>query len=134
MMAAGRVLVADDDGAIRSSVSEILRRSGFAVSQAEDGDEALGKLASEEVDAAVIDVRMPGRDGISVVEQMIPGPPPPGVVLVTAYDVDGETRIRLGSRVRNILRKPIPPATLIAAVRDAVDAARQARSDPSPPL
>ncbi len=122
-----RVLVADVDNGIRLTVSEILASCGFRVIEARDGEEALGKLASGEVDAVVLDVKMPGRDGISVVEHLIPDPPPPGILLVTAYDLGQETHARLGSRVHKILRKPVPPLALINAVREAVEVARRAR-------
>ncbi len=98
------------------------------MAEAEDGQEALDKLAIHEVDAVVLDVRMPRKDGISVLEDLDPEPPPPGVLLVTAYDIDRETRSRLGTRVHRILRKPVPPLVLIEAVSEAVDVARSARS------
>lgn len=120
----GRVLVADDDRAVRESAAEILQRSGFTVTKACDGQEALEQLAAGEVDAIVLDVRMPRRDGLSVLEVMDPQPPPPGVVLVTAYDVGPEIRVRLNDRVTRILRKPVPPPTLIDSVTEAVRVAR----------
>src|SRR5713226_1536487 len=112
----GRVLVADDDVGIRESTVGILRRLGYAVYQAEDGQEALDILAAGEVDAVVLDVKMPRCDGISVVEQMFPEPPPPSVLLVSAYDIDPRTRSQLGRRVHKMLRKPVPPRRLIEAV------------------
>lgn len=120
----GRVLVADDDRAVRESAAEILQRSGFTVTKASDGQEALEQLAAGEIDAVVLDVRMPRRDGLSVLEDMDPQPPPPGVVLVTAYDVGSEIRVRLGRRVTGILRKPVPPRMLIESVTEAVRVAR----------
>ena len=123
-----KVLVADDDRGVRVSVVRILSGCGYSVAEAEDGQEALDKLAIDEIDAVVLDVRMPRKDGISVLEDLVPAPPPPGVLLVTAYDIDRETRSRLGTRVLRILRKPVPPPVLIEAVSEAVEAARSARS------
>ncbi|HUC37464.1 MAG TPA: response regulator [Acidimicrobiales bacterium] len=125
----GFVLVADDDHDLRILTSEILRRCGFLVEEAQDGEEVLDKLARREIDAVVLDVKMPRKDGILVVEEMSPEPPPPGVLLLTAYDIDHETRVRLGGRIVDILRKPIPPTVLIEAVSQAVEVAQSARSN-----
>jgi CheY-like chemotaxis protein len=121
-----RVLVVDDDHALRSTTAEILRHLGYAVSEAQDGTEALDKLRGEEIEALVMDVRMPRLDGTSAIAQINPEPPPPGVLLVTAYTLEPETRAELGSRVCKVLRKPVPPVTLIAAVEEAVEVARSA--------
>ena len=125
---AGRVLVADDDRGVRESVAEILQQFGYTVTEAEDGEEALERLAAGTVDAVVLDVKMPRRDGLSVLEEMSPQPPPPGIVLVTAYDVGPEIRVRLGNRVATVLRKPVPPKTLLDAVARAVGIGRGADS------
>jgi len=116
----GRVLVADDDKSVRESAAEILQRSGFTVTKAFDGQDAMEQLAAGDVDAVVLDVKMPRRDGLSVLEDMDPEPPPPGIVLVTAYDVASEVRLRLGRRVTGILRKPVPPKILTESVTEAV--------------
>ena len=123
-----RVLVADDNIALRSTVAEILSRVGYSVVEAEDGVEALEKLAAEEVDALVLDVKMPRKDGLSVLDDLEPLPPPPGVLLVSAYEIDTDVRARLGNRVYKILRKPVPPATLIQAVSEAIEVAKAARA------
>jgi CheY-like chemotaxis protein len=122
------VLVADDDRGIRLSVVKILSRCGYQVAEAEDGQDALDKLASAEVDALVLDVKMPQKDGLAVLDELFPEPPPPGVLLVSAYDIDRETRRRLGTRVHKVLRKPVPPPTLIEAVAEAVEVSKSARS------
>lgn len=122
-----RVLIADDDRGIRISVAEILSRGGYTVSEASDGQEALDKLASDEVDAVVLDVKMPRKDGIAVLDDMFPNPPPPGVLLISAYDIDRETRVRLGRKVHKVMRKPVRPLDLLEAVSEAVEIARAAR-------
>ncbi|HXX89044.1 MAG TPA: response regulator [Acidimicrobiales bacterium] len=114
-----RVLVADDDRALRTTTVAILRIAGFEVSEAEHGDEVLERLAEAPVDVLVLDVRMPGRDGIAVVEEMRPRPPPPAVLMVSAYALDQEVRDRLGSRVRRYLRKPVRPEHLVSEVEEA---------------
>jgi len=116
-----RVLVADDNEGIRSTTSMILKSVGCIVVEAEDGQAAIEELMSQPVDVAVLDVRMPKRDGVSVVENLHPEPPPPGVVMASAYDFDNELRARLGTRVFRYLRKPVPPKDLIDAVGEAAE-------------
>jgi CheY-like chemotaxis protein len=124
-----KVLVVDDDAGMRSTTVEILGQAGYAVREAWDGNVALERLAEEMPDVLLLDVRMPERDGISVLETMNPEPPPPDVVLVSAYAIDAESRQRLGTKVDQYLRKPVPPKKLLEAVSDAASQAafRQGR-------
>lgn len=124
---AGSVLVADDDRGVRESVVEILESAGYTVVTAYDGEDALVQLEHNAVDAVLLDVRMPRLDGLSVIEEMAPVPPPPSVVVVTAYDVEPEVQVQLGPRVLRFLRKPVPPLTLLQVVADAVRAGQAAR-------
>ena len=120
------VLVADDNEALRATTSLILREEGYEVSEAEDGDDALARLSAASFDVALLDVRMPKMDGTTVVENMIPDPPPPAVVMVTAYDIENDVRARLGTRVFKYLRKPVAPALLIEVVGEAARLAKAA--------
>src|SRR5579864_9544219 len=62
------VLVVDDDVGIRATWAAILRLAGYSVSVAEDGDTALRELKEFDVGLVLLDLRMPGRDGFSVLE------------------------------------------------------------------
>jgi CheY-like chemotaxis protein len=116
------VLVADDNAGVRESVCEILRGAGCDVIEADDGDTALERYNENPAQVVVLDVRMPRRDGISVVENMVPTPPPPAILLVSAYDLDREARERLGGRIFKFMRKPVSPPDLIRAVFEAAEA------------
>ena len=80
-----RVLVADDEEEIRNILSRILEKEGFEVITASDGEQAMQKICSDIPDAVLLDVRMPGLNGMEVlkkikaIEENLP------VVLVTAY-------------------------------------------------
>ena len=119
-----RVLVADDNDGIRETTVSILKGAGYEVTEAVDGQDAMEKLAAEDFDVAVIDVKMPKRDGVWVVENVDPAPPPPGFVMASAYNFDDEMRNRLGTKVLDFLRKPIPPRDLIEAVGRAAERVR----------
>ena len=110
------VLVADDNDGIRDTTAAILRSVGYTVTEAQDGEAALAELNQKPFDVCVLDVRMPKRDGISVVESIAPEPPPPIIVMASAYDFDSDLRRRLGTKVFKYLKKPVPPKVLIETV------------------
>ena len=111
-----RVLVADDDFGVRSTVVQILRDAGYGVIEAEDGEVALQKLNQEPVNVVVLDIRMPKRDGIAVLDALSD---PPVVLLVSAFSVDPDTRVRIGPKVYRYLRKPVAPRQLLDCLADA---------------
>src|ERR1035437_4419189 len=113
------VLVADDNDGIRDTTAAILRAVGYTVTEAQDGEAALEELAQKPFDVVVLDVRMPRRDGISVVETLSPEPPPPVIMMASAYDFDVDLRLQLGTRVFKYLKKPVPPKQLIESVGEA---------------
>ena len=65
-MTSGRILLADDDRAIRESLSRALGLQGYEVVQAPDGAAALAMVEKEQPDAAILDVMMPNVDGLTV--------------------------------------------------------------------
>ena len=117
------VLVADDDG-IRDTTAAILRAVGYTVTEAEDGEAALGELAQNSFDVVVVDERMPKLNGTEVVRTLSPVPPPPVIVMASAYDFDSEFRQSLGQRVFRYLKKPVAPKVLIEVVGEALDSQR----------
>ncbi|MDH3284708.1 MAG: sigma-54 dependent transcriptional regulator, partial [Acidobacteriota bacterium] len=78
-----RLLLADDEEPLRRILGRELRRKGYEVIPAEDGRRALRLLAEEEFDVAVLDVRMPGVDGLSVLRSLKNEVSPPEVILLT---------------------------------------------------
>jgi len=116
------VLVADDNEGIRNTTAAILRDDGCTVTEVNDGEAALDALSHEAFDVALLDVRMPKLDGISVVTDLSPEPPPPAIVMVSAYDFGPDIRQHLGERVFKYLKKPVPPKELIAVVHSAYEA------------
>ena len=115
-MASGQgvdVLVVDDDGALRSSEAHILRNAGYTIAEAEDGDAALRLLGELDVGMVLLDLRMPRRDGLSVLEALTT---PHLVVLVSAYALDEATLARVDAKIVTYLEKPVPPRRLLETV------------------
>jgi two-component system chemotaxis response regulator CheY len=114
------VLVVDDDSDVRWTVAEILRSAGFTVAEAEDGEIALGLLSTGTYRMVLLDMRMPRRDGASLIEALGDVPP---VIVHSAYSLDVADRERLGSRVVDYLHKPVSPQKLLRAVEAALGSA-----------
>jgi DNA-binding NarL/FixJ family response regulator len=103
-----RVLVADDETLVRAGIRTLLERQpGMVVAEATDGEEALGALRGG-IDVGLLDVRMPRRGGIEVLQEMATWPAAPACLLLTTFDV------RAGAR--GYLRKDVTVHTLVRAV------------------
>lgn len=115
------ILVAEDDSSLRESVKEILSGEGHVVLEAEDGQVAFDILNSSPVDVLILDLAMPHLNGLDLLRQI--DPPPPVVVVYSAFEyfTPEELRQAAGAKVFRSLKKPVPPAQLIATVTEAID-------------
>lgn len=116
-----RVLVADDHALLRAGTRQILEAAGDieVVAEAADGDEALARCAALRPDVALVDIRMPGPNGIEVAERLAAELPEVAVVVLSAYDDDAYVRAALACGVSGFLLKTTPAAELVQAVRSA---------------
>jgi CheY-like chemotaxis protein len=112
-----QVLVVDDEPGMRETLVDILEQSGYDVSAAADGDDALDVMQTRQVDVVVMDVQMPNRDGVSVLQEL--SPPPPAVIMVTAYAVEERLRAAVDANAFAILHKPFPVGRLLSLVASA---------------
>lgn len=109
-----RVLVVDDESGLRETLVDILEFDGYDVSAAGDGEQAIEAVRDRPIDVVVMDVRMPRCDGITAMQAI--SPPPPAVIIMTAYTVDESLQKALDARVFAILHKPFPVNQLLALV------------------
>ena len=113
------VHVVDDEEAIRRSIGFMLKTSGFAVHSYSSGDDFLAAVKSAEVGCVLMDIRMPGMDGLEVHEEMRRrGITLPVVVLTGHGDVNLAVRTIKGGAI-DFIEKPFEKATLIHAIEDA---------------
>ena len=111
-----RVLVVDDEPALRRVADRALTAAGFACETAEDGAAALDRLAAGGFDAVLTDLRMPAVNGHALCVELLARPDPPAVLVLTAV-VDPALRADLLARgVARILHKPASPRLLVGAV------------------
>jgi DNA-binding response OmpR family regulator len=124
-----RVLVVEDDDSIASFVARGLREAGFAVDVARDGHEGLAKAQTAEYDALIIDVMLPGRDGVSVVGSLRRAKIPTPVLLLTARRSIEDRVHGLESGADDYLTKPFAFPELLARVHALI---RRAKGTPEP--
>jgi CheY-like chemotaxis protein len=79
------ILIADDDAAMREALAEAVRNLGHNTLEAASGDAALSVIESKTVNAVLLDLRMPGMDGLEVLRCLHARPLPPDVTVLTAY-------------------------------------------------
>lgn len=130
MAKATRVLLVDDEAVFVQSLAAVLRRRGLAPETANDGPEALARLQEAEFDVVVLDLRMPGMDGIATLEEIRRRDPITPVVLLAAHADVRRAAAAVGDRV-DLLTKPCPVETLAGAIEAA--AARKAALAKGPP-
>ncbi|MDA0566709.1 response regulator transcription factor [Streptomonospora sp. S1-112] len=114
-----RVILVDDERLVRSGLRMILDSAEDVevVGEAGDGAEAVELAARVEPDVALLDIRMPGTDGLTAAAALADLPRPPKVVLLTTFDLDEYVHRALRAGAVGFLLKDTPPRDLIAAVR-----------------
>ena len=108
------ILIVDDDAALREGMAETLTDLGHTVIEAADGPAALALAARRRPDAVLLDLRMPGMDGLEVLSRLRALPDPPAVAVLTAHASAANTieAMRLGAA--DHLVKPVGRADLAA--------------------
>ena len=120
MTALRKVLVVDDDPAVRKSFDRVLTGKGYAVITAENGEEALRKLNEEKYDLVYSDIRMPGMSGLEVAEKVRARRPWTPVVIITGYGTDIAEERAKAAGVSKFLHKPLSPAMIEDSARDVL--------------
>lgn len=113
-MSGERVLVVDDEAAIRDLVGTYLRTEGFVVDEAADGDEALHRHERQPADLIVLDLRLPTVDGFDVLRELHGSVP---VIVLSARSEETDKLIGLELGADDYLTKPFSPRELVARVR-----------------
>lgn len=124
-----QVVVVDDDSENCHALSELLAAEDFAPLAFEAGDAAWSAMGNAQVppDAVVIDVRMPGLDGVALLKRIKARFPAIPVILVSAFPDDMLWSEGLRAGAADVFPKPIHGASLVRALRDAMSGSRPNR-------
>ena len=121
------ILVVDDDAGLLEQITGYLADQGFRVSGASNAVEMDQVLASGDVDLVVLDLMLPGEDGLSIV-QRLRGPGQPSVLMLSAIGEDVDRIIGLELGADDYLAKPCVPRELLARVKAILRQKRQSQA------
>lgn len=120
-----RALVVDDNRALAEDLGEILAGEGYDVCVFFDPLRALEASATLAFDVALLDVRMPALDGVSLHRRLVAGHPRAQFVLMTAYAEDERIAEALGAGAHTVLTKPVALRELLRALEEATAGERR---------
>ncbi|MGH2697314.1 MAG: response regulator transcription factor, partial [Actinomycetota bacterium] len=116
MVNARRILVIEDEPTIAASVAARLRKEGFDVDLAEDGPSGVDRSRELRPDLVILDVMLPGLDGMEVCREIQRESPVP-VLMLTALDSEADLLVGLGVGADDYMTKPFSPRELVARVK-----------------
>ncbi len=114
-----KVLIADDQALVRGGFRMIIeaRDDLVVVGEASDGEQAVRLAGQTRPDVVLMDVRMPGMDGVTATARLTASGDPPRVIILTTYDLDEPLYAALRAGASGFLLKDVRPADLVDAIR-----------------
>jgi two-component system nitrogen regulation response regulator NtrX len=116
-----RVLIVDDERNIRRTFAMVLTAEGFTVDVAENGEEGLARCQVERPDVAVLDVRLPGLDGIEVLRRLRAQDPELPVIMISGHGTIATAVEATRHGAFDFIEKPLSKERLLVAIRNALD-------------
>ena len=114
------ILVADDDRTIRRNLVRLLEAEGFRTLAAADGNEALALIRAEDPDAVLLDLKMPGRDGLDVLGALGPALAELPVIVLTAFGGSAAAIEAMRRGAYDYLSKPFDLDEVLLTLRRAL--------------
>ena len=128
--AAAHIVVVDDDPDVRETVAEYLRRNGLSVTEADGGKALREVMASRPIDLAVLDINMPGDDGLTLARE-IRASGDAGIIMLTAKNDDLDRIVGLEIGADDYITKPFNSRELLARVRAVLRRASRGGGEPA---
>jgi DNA-binding response OmpR family regulator len=119
-MASASVLVVDDEPIIRDVLSCYLARAGFEVATADDGPGALEAIREDRPDLVILDLMLPGLDGLEVFRRAHGGADGPAVIMLTARGTETDRVVGLEMGADDYVAKPFSPREVVARARSVL--------------
>jgi DNA-binding NarL/FixJ family response regulator len=118
-----RVVIVDDEQLVRMALRLVIDGEPdlTVVAEAADGDAAITVVDEQRPDVVLMDVRMPGRDGLSTTRELLTRPAPPRVLMLTTFDSDDLVLGALRAGALGFVLKDTPPPQILDAVRTVAD-------------
>ncbi len=111
-----RILVVEDEEVVRRTMVRVLERQGWGVANCAGGEEALERLAADDIDLVIVDVTLPGLDGVAVADAARAAGFAGRLIIVSGRDLDDGQARRVAAARGDFLRKPFAPQQLLDAV------------------
>jgi DNA-binding response OmpR family regulator len=111
------ILVVDDENVARQSLVDILKLEGYNATAVANGQAAIEYIRMHPIDLMIVDLRMPGMDGLQVIQVANQASPDTEIVLLTAHSSTDSAVQALRLRIHDYLTKPASPAQVIASVK-----------------
>jgi len=124
-----KILVIDDEAALRHMLRLVLEREGYSISDAANGVEALARLHQENFDLILCDVRMPEMDGLTFLRQAMKGIPAPTVIMMSAYGTIDSAIECMKQGAYDYIAKPFKPDEIILTLRKVEERFRLLREN-----
>jgi len=115
-----RILIIDDEAAIRDSLEALLTLEGFEVTLAVDGPTGIEQLAAGEFDLLLLDLALPGESGIDLLPKILEMQPTMPVIMITAYGKVSNVVDAIRAGAENFVQKPWDNEKLLADIRAAI--------------
>jgi two-component system response regulator PilR (NtrC family) len=119
-----KILVVDDEKSLREVMSIMLKRAGYEVTEASDGEQAIGQVNKEIYDLVITDLRMPKADGMDVLKAVKSSSPETVVLVVTAFGTADSAVEAMKQGAYDYLTKPFQVDEVQLIIRNALEKRR----------
>lgn len=130
----GKVLIVDDETSIRWALRKTLQGMNFEITEAETGEQAIALVRTIRIDAVLLDIEMPGLNGIETCKQLRKLMPFLGIVMLTVRSSEGDKILALDAGADDYITKPFNIRELAARLRAAVRRAHASQANDAAPI
>ena len=116
-----KILIVDDDDAIRATMQAILQDEGYLVDMASSGKEAIEKTKEKSYDIALLDIKLPDMEGVELLQLMKDGVPRTRKIMVTGYPSIQNAVAAVNQKADAYLIKPVDLDNLLATIKQQID-------------